>query len=278
MDLRLNDLRNFLKMGSSATFSEGAKILGISQPALSESIARLEKDLGEILFYRSKSGVTLTPSGRVAIDKTRRVFDLLTEFKSDAKTNDEAPLPVVTIGCHPVVGLYVLPQALKRLQLLQPRYRLDLQHGLSRSIQAEIQKGMIDLGVVINPVSNPDLIIRKWGKDSMRVWRSAKVVPQNQILGDLDLIQTQEILRRWKKRPSSIMASSSLELIGQLTEAGVGFGILPARVVSALKLNLIAVEDAPEFQDEIALVSRPEFGKTIYEKQIIKALSESPPV
>ena len=54
MDLRLNDLENFLAVSDCRSLTEGARKLGITQPALSESLKRLEADLGCVLLYRAK--------------------------------------------------------------------------------------------------------------------------------------------------------------------------------------------------------------------------------
>ena len=64
MKFRFNDIQNFLAASTCKTINQAAHKLEISQPALSESLKRLEQDVGYILFYRSRSGIELTPSGR----------------------------------------------------------------------------------------------------------------------------------------------------------------------------------------------------------------------
>lgn len=61
MKYRMTDLRNFVEASSCPTIMQAAQKLEISQPALSESIKRLESDLGYLLFYRSRTGIKLTP-------------------------------------------------------------------------------------------------------------------------------------------------------------------------------------------------------------------------
>jgi DNA-binding transcriptional LysR family regulator len=79
----------------------------------------------------------------------------------------------------------------------------------------------------------------------------------------------------WKKRPTQILPSNSLELIARLTDAGVGYGIIPTRTVKMLKLRLNRAVEAPEQRDEIAIVYRPEFGKTEQEKGKIESIKRS---
>ena len=68
MNFRMNDLENFIATAHCRTLSESATRLEITQPALSESIKRLESDLSEILFFRSRAGIALTPSGRNVLE------------------------------------------------------------------------------------------------------------------------------------------------------------------------------------------------------------------
>ncbi len=62
--MNINDLKNFLIVCENKSISHAAKLKGISQPTLTESIKRLERDMGSSLFYRSKKGVSLTSIGK----------------------------------------------------------------------------------------------------------------------------------------------------------------------------------------------------------------------
>ena len=77
------------------------------------------------------------------------------------------------IGCHATVAQYSVPKALSYLQKVAPDYKIELKHDFSRNIQAEVQRGHIDVGIVINPVEVPDLVIVKLALDRVCVW-SAK--------------------------------------------------------------------------------------------------------
>lgn len=271
MALRLNDLRLFLETASSRTMSESARRLGITQPALSESIRRLEDDTGSPLFYRAKSGIALTPQGRRILEKAKSVMGLINEMESE----HESALPTIVIGAHPLVASYSLPTALANLQKLEPAYRISVENAHSRQVQEWIQQGRVDVGLVVNPVSNPDLIIRTISKDKIAVWMHKGGALNEQILYNPEMFQAQTILRQWKKRPEQLMSLGSLELIVRLTSARLGYGILPTRAVELMHAPLVRAPHTPEYQDQICLVYRPEFGKSTYEKQILESLLAS---
>jgi DNA-binding transcriptional LysR family regulator len=275
MKFRINDLNNFLEVSGCRTMSEAARKLGITQPALSESIKRLEEDLESILLYRARTGITLTPAGEAVLKSAKNAWSFLSEVEGVHSQNTQFGSRVITIGCHPTVASYCLPQALRRLAAEAPDYKVNLRHGLSRVIQSEIQQGQIDIGLVVNPVPSPDMVMKKIGEDEVGVW----IAPgggTDKIFCDLALIQTQSILRKWKSQPADKVNTESLELIVRLTEEGLGYGVLPARAVKLLGAKLKKVEATPVYRDVICLLFRPEFGKSQVEKKVIAALSKGP--
>lgn len=274
MKFRMNDLENFLEVATCRTMSDAAKKLGITQPALSESMKRLEKDLNAILLYRSRSGTQLTPTGRAIFTNAKNALSFLSEIETTQDEGKQFGLRMITIGCHSTVASYFVPTALKILEKNAPDFKINLKHGLSRDIQLEVQQGMIDIGIVVNPNPSPDLIIREIGKDEIAVW-SAKNSSKDRVFCNPDLMQTQSILKKWKLRPVHQIHTTSLELIARLTDAGLGFGILPARMVELLGMNLRKLDTGPTYSDSLRLVYRTEFGKAPIEREVIRALEAS---
>ena len=136
--LRINDLKNFIEISNFKSLKQTATKLEITQPALSDSLKRLETDLGCLLFYRTKNGVSLTPAGRKLLEKSKIIWNSINELqaKNELITN-------VTLGCHSVVGSYFLPNMLNSIGELHPNNKIQLKHGLSREIQEEIQQDKI---------------------------------------------------------------------------------------------------------------------------------------
>lgn len=268
--LRINDLKNFIEISNFKSLKQTATKLEITQPALSDSLKRLETDLGCLLFYRTKNGVSLTPAGRKLLEKSKIIWNSINELqaKNELITN-------VTLGCHSVVGSYFLPNMLNSIGELHPNNKIQLKHGLSREIQEEIQQGTIDVGVVVNAIQNPDLVIRNIAQDNVCIWRSKKLTPKDQLICDPGLFQSSSLIKKWKNCPLKLLPSSSLELIGRLTESGVGYGILPERVVKIFNFNLVKVPNSPSYKDEFSIVHRPEFGKSKFEKDIITEIKSS---
>lgn len=274
MKYKIRDIENFIQTSTCSTIIQAAQKLEISQPALSESLKRLESDLGTILFYRSRSGIQLTPSGRVFLGKAQRALQSLQELDFAVDQERIFAGRTVTIGCHVTVAQYSIPKAVHFLKDKAPDYSIELRHDLSRSIQTEIQRGNIDIGVVINPAEVPDLVIQKMSQDTVGVW-AAKNESYDTIICNLNLFQTQSILKKWKDRPEKVISTDSLELICKMAHERIGYGIVPGRAVEMSGLSLKHLSQLPVYKDQIALVYRPEFGKIPAEKLVIESLKHS---
>ncbi len=276
MKYRMSDIKNFVAASNCTTIIQAAQKLEISQPALSESLKRLEEDLGEVVFYRSRSGIQLTPSGKLFLTKAQTLMNAY--FDLDIKTNSDQIFSgqTITIGCHATVAQYALPHSLKYIKDHAPDFKIELVHDLSRNIQADIQKGQLDIGVVINAVEVPDIVIQKLSTDIVGVWTAANIKKEHDtIICHQDLFQTQSILKKWKNKPDKIITTDSLELICRLTQEGLGYGIIPTKAVQLVSNKLHMLSQLPTYKDEISLIYRPEFGRNPAEKLMIKALKES---
>ena len=193
------------------------------------------------------------------------------------ETNDQSVFAgqSISVGCHLTVASYALSEALLKLRDTAPDFRIELKHDFSRNIQMEIQKGRLDIGVVINPVRVPDLVIFRLGVDRVSVWSKAGAFSADTLIYNPQLLQSQSILKNWKDRPRKTIETEGLELICRLTAKGLGYGIIPTRAVELSNESLVAIKSLPSFKDEIALVYRPEFGKTAAERALIEAIKSA---
>lgn len=270
---RLNDVKIFVETSQCATFSQAANKLEISQPAVSESIKRLEEDLGVILFYRSRNGIQLTSSGKTILEKATTALQSLNELY--LSKNEMFSGRSISIGCHSMVAQYFIPEALSHLKKQAPDYKVHMVHDLSRNIQSQIQFGNIDVGIVINPASVPDLVITKLATDDICVWEKKPNQSSDTIICNQSLFQSQSILKKWKDKPVKILNTDNLDLICRLVNEEIGYGIIPERAVKLSGFPLKKISTLPNFKDEICIVYRPEFGKIPAERLVIEALKKA---
>ncbi len=269
------DLKYFIETARSQHISRAAERLGITQPALSHCIQKMEQEVGLELFLRSKKGVSLTPAGRRLYEQSE---SLLNQWNRTLQSIHEETTQVgglIRLGCHTAVAQYMLPSFLPKLLSDYPLIQLQLLHGLSRHMTEEVVSSRIDAAIVVNPVPHPDLVIRDLCRDVIGVWKAKGCINKNLIMHDPSLLQSQDILKRLSKNGKvyeQVLESSSLEVLAQLLVAGAGAAILPERVVKAFaeKGSVHLEQDAPTYQDKVCLVFRPEFKKSEKGREFLK--------
>lgn len=278
----LNDLHYFLEIAQTGNVSQAAVRLGVTQPSLSQAVVRLENSVGAKLFQRSKKGMDLTPAGRTLVVQSRKLIQDWEAIQSSAVSSHSEVKGQFRVGCHPSVALYTLPQVFPQWLSENPGLEIKLVHNLSRKILDGIILAEIDIGVVVNPIAHPDLIIKKVCEDEVGLWASDKKKSYNEdvLIADPDLLQTQDIMKKIKKAGfqfKRFIESSSLELITELARNGAGVAILPGRV--AKREGHLKSLNGPKFKDDICIVFRAE-SRTIKTIQVLsqsieKALTES---
>ena len=114
-------LRRFMAVAEKGSFTLAAKALGVSQPAVSQNIAELEKSLGAELFLRRKGSVTLTPKGAAFKEYAGRILYWYTAtemmFGPEGKLSANKP---VRLSADGFIASHILPQALSKLLAFNP--------------------------------------------------------------------------------------------------------------------------------------------------------------
>lgn len=278
------DLQLFLEVSKTENLSRAAERAGITQPALSLAMKRLEEVIGSQLLLRSKSGVKLTKSGSMLAKEARNLLEEWERIASRAAQDEEGLKGRYVLGMHPSVALYTLPYFVAELMNKYQGLEFKFVHDLSRRVVEEIISFKIDIGIVVNPVSHPDLVIKELIRDEVGFWRAKRVTPMTDIeqgncvlISDPDLLQSQELLGKAnKKHPffKRSLTSSNLEVVKSLTLSGAGIGIIPGRVVGAEK-NLEMLKTLPTFQDRICLVYRSDMQRAHGSRALIDFISNA---
>jgi DNA-binding transcriptional LysR family regulator len=263
------ELEYFLEISNSLNLSRASERLGISQPSLSLAMQRLEHSVGAALLIRHKHGVTLTQAGKQLLLHARQLLQDWENTKSKALASEQEIQGHFTLGCNAIIATYFVSSFLPDLLEKHPKLELHLKHNLSQKITEQVISLSIDIGIVINPVKHPDLIIRKLGNDESGFW----VGPNKREINDIrsknavlictpDSIQTESLLRQCKKMGiifNRIVTTENLEVVANLTASGCGIGILPARAAKAMFPKLLKpIAKMPVYSDELCLIYRHE--------------------
>jgi DNA-binding transcriptional LysR family regulator len=148
MNLSLRQFEVFLAVARAGGFRRAADALRVSQPALSQHIGELERELGVRLFERAGRVVTLTQAGRLLEDHAHRLFATLTSIREVLGELAGLTRGSLVIGASTTPGIYILPRVIAAYRARYPGIELTLQIANSRQIEERIRANELDLGVV----------------------------------------------------------------------------------------------------------------------------------
>lgn len=156
LDLRC--LRSFVVLADELHFGRAAVTLGITQPALSQQVRRLEREVGALLLTRTSRSVALTAAGSVLLRRARRT---LASLEADlAETRDVATGRVGSLRLALVSSavLTVVPDLLRRFARTHPGVEVHLSEMSTAQVTDAVATGRTDAGVVRDADAHPDLL------------------------------------------------------------------------------------------------------------------------
>ncbi|MGY3777493.1 LysR family transcriptional regulator [Isobaculum melis] len=149
MELRV--LTYFLTVAREKTISKAAEVLHLSQPTLSKQLKELEEELGVTLFTRGNRFITLTEDGIYLMNRGKEILSLVESTTTNLHRN-EVISGKITIGGGETQAFEFLGRIFHELRDNYPEINIDLYSGNADDVLEKIDKGLLDFGLVIDPV------------------------------------------------------------------------------------------------------------------------------
>ena len=153
MDTR--DMEYLLAVEAHGGIGRAAEALGISQPALSKAIQRVEASAGLPLFERSPSGMATTHAGAVFIGRAKRIHHEFDDAMKEMRELKGGEIGLLRVGSSPSVASDLIVKACRQLLRERPIARLRLSRRFARDLLAMVADNQLDLAVV--PLPDVDL-------------------------------------------------------------------------------------------------------------------------
>lgn len=153
MDLRV--LRYFLAVAREQNISSAAESLHLSQPTLSTQLKALEEELGKQLLIRGTKGsrkIQLTEEGMILRKRAEEILELVKMTTQEITFSNETIAGDVYIGTGESEMFRIFAKAAKKLQTQYPDIHYHILSGNSAFVQEQLDKGLIDFGIVYGPV------------------------------------------------------------------------------------------------------------------------------
>lgn len=288
MNLTFRQMEILAAASAAPTFSAAAATLGISQPSLSESIRRMERELNLTLFERTTRSLRLTEGGRRAAGIAR---DIVQDFhRALGRLTESGDQGRIVIAALPSIACAALPRALDGFGRAHAGVEVaihDVQH--ERAI-ALLRDGQADIAVTLRPPPDADLVFDEIGADTAHLvcrrdhplakqkqvrWRDLAAHPFVGITrissvrrltdaafvhGDLAIAPRYEV----EQVPSAIA----------LVEAGLGVTALPSLTFAMFKGRDLAVRPLgdPPMRRHVGFVTRRERSLPSFVPDLLRGL------
>ena len=180
-------METFLAVAREGSFSRAAKKLFRTQPAISQTVRKLENEIGEPLFDRSSREGMLTDAGKVLLDYAQRLLNTRSEALLALDELRQLQAGKLSIAANEFTCLYLLP-LLNEFRRLHPLVKITIQRSLASRLQGELVSHNAELGVLSFRPEDP--LLR-----SIVVYRDelAFVVPRNHPLAGARQVSVRQL-------------------------------------------------------------------------------------
>ncbi len=274
MDLRV--LEYFLMTAEEGSITHAAELLHVSQPTVSRQLMDLERELGKTLFIRTKKNVSLTKDGLLFRETAREILALyqkaVREDAGAAGLSGELYLGMGETG-----SVRFLAEQIAAFQVLHPSVHFHLISENADRICEDIEKGLLDAGLVMRNVNPATFEILELGLTE--TW--GVLVPEGHPLAGEPEVSGRQLRQERLILPENIVFKQELlRWLGQGTESRVGatynliYNAFPlARAAGAL---IVCLGTAGERQEGLIFLPFAK-GKTASASLIWKKKPVQPP-
>lgn len=247
--MEIRQLKAFLVIAETQTFTAGARRLNITQAAISMQIRQLEDELGIQLFTRTPRKVILTEAGSVLLDRARSILN--EHDGAICQIGEIAGGEYGRLRIGTASGMFAsnqLPGIISQIKKLKPKIDLSVQSGTSHELVEKIMNGDVDSAFVSLPVDNlniqtitlftDELVAIGHPKHPMageRQVSAATLAGEELILGEQGgntRRMIDEYFAAAGERPRIVMELARQESINEMVANGLGVGLAGQKQVA----------------------------------------------
>ena len=184
----LQQLEYIIAVDQYQHFVEASKACFVTQPTLSMQIKKLEEDLGEIIFDRSKQPIIPTEVGRQIIAQARKTLAEYQKIDEVIKTYHNDVSGELNIGIIPTLAPYLLPLFVGEVTRSYPKVKAKVVELLTSEILSQLKKGLIDIGILVTPIDEKGIFTKPLFYEEMFVYAN-RAHP----FGKRDSVRVQEL-------------------------------------------------------------------------------------
>jgi DNA-binding transcriptional LysR family regulator len=242
----LFQLETFLAVAEERSFSRAAARLHRTQPAVSQIIAKLEAQLGEVLLDRASREAKLTDAGEVLREYATKLLNLRTEAAGALSELRELHRGRLNLAANEYTCLYLLP-VLDEFRRLNPRIKVAVQRSLASRIADDVLVHSVEIGVLSFRPEDPQLRSVVVYRDELDFVVNPKnplakeqevllrqLGTQNFVAHNIASPQRQKVIETFRRHKTPLRINvemPSLEAVKRFVEMGNGVALVPGLTV-----------------------------------------------
>lgn len=288
--MNIRDLEYFNCLCETKSFTKAAERLFISQPSVTLSINRLEKELNSKLVIRSHSNkeIKITESGLILKKRTQNILHEISEAKLEI---NKLKSKKIKLGIPPIIGAYFFPKFVS--ELIQKGFIENIEFVQAGSVKMKelLLTGQVDIALMgsLEPIIDDtiqsytlknDYFVICVSKDNNLINKkklnfSKLKDEQFIVLGDeyLHTSVLEKLLKRDNIEPQKIYYTNEIQTAKSLIAANLGVGIMIKMAVEKMEnISTIDLEDKIDFY--ISISTKNEHYLTEIEKDIVKVIKD----
>ena len=241
--MEMHQLRYAVAVARTGNFSRAAEQCHVSQPSLSQQILKLEEELGERLFDRTKREARPTPHGEAFLRRALRILEEVDAAHREAEEAKQLLSGTVTIGAIPTIAPYLLPGAIESFLGLFPGIEVVIHEETTAGLLKLLHRHEIDFCVMSPPFPMDRIESLTLMEEELRLalpplhplgrkksisagdlsGERLIVLQEGHCLGD----QVLGFCTRGDLKPRISFRSAQLETIRSMVSAGMGLSLVP---------------------------------------------------
>ncbi len=167
MQLNLRQIEVFRAVMTTGSISGAAKLIFISQPAVSRSLSHMEQRLGFPLFERVKGRLYATPEAKTLYREVEIVYGGVRRVSELASELAERRAGILHLVSSPSIGHMLLPMAITRFYQTHPEVKITFQPLTLHPLTQMLLEARAELGVLIVPTEHPNLLSQPIGRGEL---------------------------------------------------------------------------------------------------------------
>lgn len=242
-------LQMFHAVAKHGSYSQTARELFISQPAVSKQVRELERELGVELFNHLGRRIHLTEAGRIVYAYADRVLALTDETRCALVELERLERGCLPLGATPSPGTYLLPAILASFREAYPALDLTLEIAPARELQRQLYSHELELAILASEPDAAELHVQPLGREPMVLVASQESpLARKSALTTRDLERETFLLREQDSEsrgmleaalqqlsltPRQTMELNGVEAVKRAVAAGLGISLFSWHAVAA---------------------------------------------